>query len=89
MIEKFEKSIEKMSDFLVKPLELSYARQVPSKDADPDKVIVIYHGITANKYEWTGIARKIADQTKRMVYCFDIRDHGGKRNFDHFCAVIF
>ena len=63
-----------MADFLAKPLELSYTRQVPSRDADPDKVIAIYHGITANKSEWTDLARKIADQTKRVVYCFDIRE---------------
>ena len=63
-----------MADFLVKPLELSYTRQVPSRGADPDKVIAIYHGITANKNEWTEIAKKIADQTKRIVYCFDIRE---------------
>lgn len=70
-----------MADFLVKPLELSFTRQVPSHGADPDKVIIIYHGITANKNEWIGIAKKIADQTKRMVYCFDLRDHGGKMEF--------
>lgn len=65
-----------MTDFLAKPLELSYVRHVPATGADPDKALVICHGIFSSKQSWDRIGKQIADQTKRIVYCLDLRDHG-------------
>lgn len=65
-----------MVDLLAKPLELSYVRHVPASGADPDKSLVICHGIFSSKRSWESIGKQIADQTKRIVYCLDLRDHG-------------
>lgn len=65
-----------MVDLLAKPLELSYVRHVPATGADPDKTLIICHGIFSSKQSWERIGKQIADQTKRIVYCLDLRDHG-------------
>lgn len=72
----FKLKRNKMVDLLAKPLELSYVRHVPASGADPDKSLVICHGIFSSKRSWESIGKQIADQTKRIVYCLDLRDHG-------------
>eukprot|EP00123_Amoebidium_parasiticum_P015142 comp22807_c0_seq1/m.35786 comp22807_c0_seq1/g.35786 ORF comp22807_c0_seq1/g.35786 comp22807_c0_seq1/m.35786 type:complete len:301 (-) comp22807_c0_seq1:782-1684(-) len=38
--------------------------------------VVIAHGLFGNKGNWRGVARRLAQDTHRTVYCVDLRNHG-------------
>lgn len=64
---------------LPEPIDLCYTRHVPSTGIDRTKTpILIQHGIFSNKESWAVLGKKIADETRRAVYCIDARDHGGR-----------
>ena len=70
---------------LPKPVKLAYVKIEPASGADNDRSpVVIYHGIYSNKDSWTDIGKEISDRTKRVVYCFDVRDHGDSPFTDEF-----
>jgi len=61
---------------LPKPVELAFVKIDPT-NLDACKLpIVIFHGIFSNKDNWTKLGKEIAEKTNRVVYCFDVRDHG-------------
>lgn len=64
---------------LPKATDLCYIRHVPYTGIDRTKTpILIQHGIFSNKESWAALGKRIADETKRAVYCLDARDHGGE-----------
>lgn len=66
-----------MAENLPKPVELVNVKFEPSSTPDPKKSpILIHHGIFSCKESWTTLAKEISELTGRIVYCFDVRDHG-------------
>lgn len=62
---------------LPSPVDLMVVKYVPFTGADPSKEpIFLSHGLFSRKEDWTDIPKLLADQTKRVVYMFDNRDHG-------------
>ena len=60
---------------LPKPVDLIYEKYEPLT-VDPDRSpILIHHDIFSSKEAWK-ISNKLAQQTRRVVYCFDCRCHG-------------
>lgn len=62
---------------LPEPVDLVFVKHEPSTGADPNKLpLIVGHGMFSRKEDFGDLPAKLADQTKRIVYSFDLRDHG-------------
>ena len=60
---------------LPKPVDLVYAKYEPSTATESKTPILINHGLMSCKEHWMNLPEQLAEQTKRIVYIFDSRDH--------------
>lgn len=63
-------------------VKLSYSKVEPQLLNDTKSPILIFHGLFGNKKNWRSLSKPIADETKRNVYLFDLRNHGDSEYVD-------
>ncbi|GIY96436.1 abhydrolase domain-containing protein 11 [Caerostris extrusa] len=57
-------------------VEMAYDVHEPHDEEANLTPIVLLHGMFWNKYMFKELARKLCQETKRKVYCPDLRNHG-------------
>ncbi|GFX54524.1 hypothetical protein TNCV_792111 [Trichonephila clavipes] len=59
------------------PVTLAFQCCKPEKDFNPDLLpIVLHHGFMSSKERWMPIQQNLANETGRVVYAVDARNHG-------------
>jgi len=64
------------------PIKLAFLKNEPRILDHQSNSVLIYHGLFGNKINWKTLSRKISEQTKRIVYTLDCRDHGESEKSD-------
>ncbi|XP_035213284.1 ethanol acetyltransferase 1-like isoform X2 [Stegodyphus dumicola] len=57
-------------------ISLAYDVYVPNDMQENANPIILLHGLFWNKYMYRDLAKAICNETKRKVYCLDLRNHG-------------
>lgn len=59
------------------PVDLVFEKYEPSNGPNSNKLpLVLGHGLFLNKEDWGDIPVKLAEQSGRTIFVFDLRDHG-------------
>ncbi|XP_054713675.1 protein ABHD11-like isoform X2 [Uloborus diversus] len=68
----------------VKAVTLAYICCEPEGGKSDSPPIILHHGFTSCKERWKPILQTLANQSKRVVYAIDARNHGESERSDFF-----